>query len=92
MFRIANTAAIAIKASRGFVGRVDETGITSGIKKCIVLAVELGSSRNVAIRHVNWRKRPTGSNFWSMGRSFRQIGFQLCGKNATNSSQFLLRF
>jgi len=28
MFRIANTAAIAIKASRGFVGREDETGVT----------------------------------------------------------------
>jgi hypothetical protein len=26
-FKIANTAAIAIKASRGFVGREDETGV-----------------------------------------------------------------
>jgi hypothetical protein len=37
-------------------------------------------------------KRPSGSNCSSMERSFRQTSFQLSGKNATNSSPFLLRF
>ena len=46
-----------------------------------MLAVELSSSRNAAIHCVNSRKRPTGSNCSSMERSFRQISFQLSGKN-----------
>jgi hypothetical protein len=37
-------------------------------------------------------KQLTGSNCSSMERSFRQIRFQLSGKNAMNSSPFLLRF
>jgi hypothetical protein len=65
--------------------RREGSGSESGDKR-------MNSSRNAAIHYVNWRKRPTGSNFWSMERSFRQTSFQLCGKNATNSSQFLLRF
>ena len=41
----------------------------------------INSSQNAAIHCVNSRRRPTGSNCSSMERSFRQISFQLSGKN-----------
>jgi hypothetical protein len=49
-------------------------------------------SRNAVIRYVSSRRQLTGSNCSSMERSFRQIRSQLSGKNAMNSSPFLLRF
>src|SRR6266404_3993093 len=60
--------------------------------KHIAPAVERNLSRNAVIRYVSSRRQLTGSNCSSMERSFRQIRSQLSGKNAMNSSPFLLRF
>jgi hypothetical protein len=68
-------------ASR-FCDLAHRSGRTTG--KRIVLAVEPSSSRSAAIHCVNSRRRPTGSNCSSMERSFRQISFQLSGKNGAN--------